>query len=73
MEFVSKYEVTPTIFMRRKYKNHNVAFRCFDDYLSWLFYTYCKNNSEEYYYQLEDDFIEYSKYIEKVYKVGNNK
>ncbi|MBQ7030808.1 MAG: hypothetical protein IJN13_00355 [Bacilli bacterium] len=62
MAYISKYDITTTTFMNKKYKNFNVNFRNYDDYLIWLYYTFSKKNDIKYYNQLEDDFIEYSKW-----------
>lgn len=57
MEFISKYNLTFVTYVNRKYDK---KFRSFEDYSLYIFEI---NSSElDYYYQLEEDMKEYSKY-----------
>lgn len=70
MEFISKYNITFVLFVDNKY---NKKFKNFEQYSLYLFeLNNC--NDIEYYYQLEEDFKEYSDYQqERKKKNGKSK
>ncbi len=53
-------------FINKKYRKQlnlsptAVKFYYYDDYACWLFYKRCKEDYEDYYIKLEEDFREYS-------------
>lgn len=60
MGYISKINLTFINFVNRKYRKHKVFFRCFDDYILWLYYDYLGSNKDLYYAQLEADMMAYS-------------
>lgn len=60
MSYISKYDTKFVTFANRKYKDYNVCFEYFDDYILWLYYDYLNENEKDYYKQLEKDLWEYS-------------
>lgn len=58
MAYISKYDTKFITFVNRKY---STSFDYFDDYGVWLFEK-VKQNDEEYYYELENDLMEYSNF-----------
>jgi hypothetical protein len=59
MGYISKYDTRFITFINRKYSSD---FKYFDDYVIWLFYKKCNNNTENYYTRLEKDIWEYSNF-----------
>ncbi len=59
MGYISKYDTKFLTFMNRKYKNYKVSFEFYDDYILWLFYSFCRKKEDDYYEQLEKDLWEY--------------
>ena len=59
MSYISRFDTKFLTLMNRKYKEYNVNFEFFDDYILWLYYDYYKKDIEKYYKQLEKDLWEY--------------
>ena len=68
MEFISKYDITFTRFLNRKY---NRKFKDFNDYAMFLF-ELVNDDEKDYYYRLEDDIKEYCEYQQER-KYGDGK
>lgn len=60
MGYISKYDTKVITFLNRKYRKYKVNFEFFDDYMLWLYYKFCKCNTEFYYCKLEKDLWDYS-------------
>ena len=60
MMYISKYDLSFINFVNRKYRSYGVIFKCFDDYILWLYYDLFKENRDSYYGQLEEDMMKYS-------------
>lgn len=54
-------------FLQYVNKKYNKTFKTFDDYSMWLFYKKNNNVVERYYYDLEEDLIEYTEEQERLY------
>lgn len=59
MGYISKYDTKFITFINRRYKSD---FKYFDDYILWLYYHKCCNNTEKYYMRLEKDVWDYSNF-----------
>ena len=59
MSYISRFDTKFLTLMNRKYKEYNVNFEFFDDYILWLYYDYYKKDIEKQYKQLEKDLWEY--------------
>ena len=59
MPYISKFDTKFLTLMNKKYKEYNVSFEFFDDYILWLYYDFYKKDVEKYYKQLEKDLWEY--------------
>ncbi len=60
MGYISRYDLTFITYVNRKYRPYGVLFKCFDDYIMWLYYDFFKENRDLYYGQIEEDMMEYS-------------
>lgn len=59
MGYISKYDRTFLSFVNKKYKNYEVSFEFFDDYILWLYYEYSDQCKNLYYKYLENDLCNY--------------
>lgn len=86
MSYISRFDTKFLTLMNRKYKEYNVNFEFFDDYILWLYYDYYKKDIEKYYKQLEKDLWEYVDFqsgkerdkrdrltVDEEYAKGNNR